>query len=86
VERSAKLIAINLIAVVLKTGKGKDPTRPVCITADGSTFYKLKNFRQKLEHYLKIYLVDELNVHYEFVKADNSNLTGSAIAALAKLG
>ena len=84
-ERAAKLVAVNLIAVVLKTGKGQDPSRPVCITADGSSFYKFKNFKQKLEHYLKVYLVDDLGLHYEFVEADNANLTGSAIAALTKL-
>lgn len=85
VERAAKLVAVNLSAVVIKTGKGNDPCRPVCITADGSTFYKLKNFKNKLEHYLKIYLNDELGLYYEFVKVENANLTGSAIAALAKL-
>lgn len=85
VERAAKLAAINLAAVVIKTGKGQDPCRPVCITADGSNFYKLKNFRTKLECYLKKYLNDDLNLYYEFVKVDNANLTGSAIAALAKL-
>lgn len=84
-ERAAKLVAINLIAVVVKTGKGQDPSRPVCITADGSSFYKFKNFKQKLEHYLKVYLIDDLGLYYEFVEADNANLTGSAIAALAKL-
>ncbi|NLC69378.1 MAG: hexokinase [Clostridiaceae bacterium] len=85
IERAAKLAAINIIAVLLKTGKGKDPTRPVCITADGSTFYKLKNFKQKLEYYLKVYLIDDLNIYYEFMKVQNSNLIGSAIAALNKL-
>lgn len=85
VERAAKLVAINLTAVIVKTGKGKDPCRPVCITADGSTFYKLKNFRSKLEHYLKVYLNDELGLYCEFVEVENANLTGSAIAALSKL-
>jgi hexokinase len=85
VERAAKLVAINLTATIVKTGKGQDPCRPVCITADGSTFYKMKNFRRKLEHYLKIYLNDELGLYCEFVEVDNANLTGSAIAALAKL-
>ena len=64
------MVAINLIAVILKTGKGKDVTRPVCITADGSTFYMLKNFKQKLEHYLKVYLIDDLNMYYDFVEAE----------------
>ena len=85
VERAARLIAVNLISVVIKSGKGQDPCRPVCITADGSTFYKLKGFRSKLEHYMKVYLVDKLNLYYEFVEADNANLTGTAIAALTRL-
>jgi len=85
VERAAKLVAINLTAVIIKTGRGKDPCRPVCITADGSTFYKLKNFRSKLDHYLKIHLNDELGLYCEFVEVENANLTGSAIAALATL-
>ena len=85
VERAAKLVATNLIAVVLKTGKGQDPSRPVCITADGSSFYKLKNFKRKLEYYLEIHLIKERRLYYEFVEVENANLTGSAIAALAKL-
>lgn len=43
VERAAKLVTINLASVLIKTGKGKNPCRPVCITADGSTFYKLNS-------------------------------------------
>ncbi|MDD4679280.1 MAG: hexokinase [Clostridia bacterium] len=85
VERAAKLTAINLIAVIRKTGKGHDPSRPVCITADGSTFYLLKNFKRKLEYYMEDYLIKDLNLYYEFVEAENVNLTGAAIAALAKL-
>jgi hexokinase len=85
VERAARLVAVNLISVVVKTGKGKDPSRPVCITADGSSFYKLKNFKRKLEYYLEEYLIKDLGLHYEFVEVENANLTGSAIAALAKL-
>lgn len=85
IERAAKLVAINLISVIVKTGKGQDPCRPICITADGSAFYKLRNFRTKLECYLKNYLNEELGLYCEFVQVENANLTGSAIAALAKL-
>ena len=84
-ERAAKLVAINLIAVIKKINKGQDPSCPVCITADGSLFYKYKNFKRKLEYYMEEHLVKGLQLYYEFVEADNANLTGSAIAALAKL-
>ncbi|NLC42958.1 MAG: hexokinase, partial [Clostridiales bacterium] len=71
--------------VILKINKGHDISRPVCITADGSTFYLLKNFKRKLEYYMEEYLIKDLNLYYEFVEAENVNLTGAAIAALAKL-
>ena len=35
VERAAKLTAINLSAIAIKTGQGADPTRPICIVAEG---------------------------------------------------
>jgi len=85
IERAAKLVAINLTSVMLKTGKGSNPCRPICVTADGSTFYKLKTFRQKLDFYIKTELNDKRGIYCEFVEVQNANLTGSAIAALSKL-
>ena len=77
--------AVNLSAVIIKTGKGQDPCRPVCITADGSTFYKTHHFPERVAYYMKGYLNDELGRYHQFVEVKNANLTGSAIAALAKL-
>jgi hexokinase len=45
VERAAKLTAINLSSVAIKTGKGQNPCRPVCIVAEGTTFYHLKSLK-----------------------------------------
>ena len=59
IERAAKLTAINLSSVALKSGKGLNPCRPICIVAEGTTFYRLKSLRQKIEYYLKQYLVDK---------------------------
>lgn len=81
-ERAAKLVTINLASILLKTGKGKDPCKPVCITAEGSTFYKLKLFKGKIEFYIKKYLNDEKGLYCEFVKAENATLIGAAIAGL----
>jgi len=81
-ERAGKLAAILLSAVVLKTGKGKNPCAPVCITADGSTFYKSKLLRGKLDYYIKTYLNEQKGTYCEFVKADNVTLIGTAIAGL----
>lgn len=82
IERAAKLTAINLSSVALKSGKGFNPARPICIVAEGTTFYRLKSFRQKIECYLKQYLVERKHVYYEVVNVDNATLIGAAIAGL----
>jgi hexokinase len=82
IERSAKLTAINLSSVAIKCGKGRSPHRPVCIVAEGTTFYHLKSLRQKVEYYLKQYLVDARKVYYEIVSVENATLLGAATAGL----
>ena len=82
IERAAKLVAINLSSILLKTGYGENPCKPVCITAEGSTFYKSKLFKKKLDYYIKDYLNDKKGLYCEFVKAENATLIGAAIAGL----
>lgn len=81
-ERAAKLVTINIAAVICKTGKGKNPCLPVCVAAEGTTFYKSKLFRGKLDFYIKKHLNDEMGIYCEFVKTDNATLIGTAIAGL----
>ncbi|MBN1972001.1 MAG: hypothetical protein JW787_00050 [Sedimentisphaerales bacterium] len=82
VTRSAKLTAINLSSVVLKSGKGQNPERPVCITAEGTTFFKLKDFQSKVESFLTEYLVSQKGRFYEITSVENATLIGAAIAGL----
>lgn len=82
-ERAAKLITINLASIMLKIKKGQNPCKPVCITAEGSTFYKLKSLRNKLEYYIKQYINDELGIYCEYVKVEDATLIGAAIAGLS---
>jgi hexokinase len=82
VERAAKLTAINLSSAALKSGKGRDPNRPVCIVAEGTTFYKLHNLKSQVEHYLKQYLEGQRGIHYEIISVENATLIGAAIAGL----
>lgn len=81
-ERIAKFVTFSLTAVMEKTGEGRDPLKPVCITADGSTFYKSKLFRGKLDYYIRTYTNDVKGIYCEFVKVDNGTLIGTAIAGL----
>lgn len=82
-ERAAKIIAVNLAAIILQTGEGRDPLYPVLITAEGTTFYKSRLFRSKLDYYVRIFLNDELGLFCEFVRVDDVTLIGTAIAGLA---
>jgi len=82
VERAAKLTAINLSSAVLKSGKGQDPNRPVCIVAEGTTFYKLHNLKSGVEFYLNQYLKEQKGKFYEIISVENATLIGAAIAGL----
>jgi hexokinase len=81
IERAAKLTAINIASVVMKSDKGKNPCFPVCITAEGTTFYELKSLKTRVEYYLKSYLEDKYR-YYEIVNIKNATLIGAAIAGL----
>ncbi|MFZ2147259.1 MAG: hypothetical protein WAV28_08570 [Sedimentisphaerales bacterium] len=82
IERAAKLVAFLLSSVVLKTDKGNNPCTPVCITAEGTTFYELKSLKMKVEYYLKNFLEERHNRFVEIVSAENATLIGAAIAGL----
>ncbi len=81
-ERAAILVAINIAAVIQKTGMGTNPSRPVCITAEGTTFLSFLDLRNKINDYLKKHLSDEKDIYFEFVTVDHATLIGSAIAGL----
>jgi hexokinase len=82
IDRAAKLVAANLAAVVLKTGKGLDPRRPVLITIEGTTFHKLHNLKILFEYYFGEYLSGERKRYVEFTEVQKSSLIGAALAAL----
>lgn len=82
IERAAKLVAANLSAVVLKTGKGQTPERPVLITVEGTAFYKLHRLKGRFEKYFYGYLSGELKRYVEFAEVPQSSLAGAALAAL----
>lgn len=81
-ERAAKLSAINLSSAILQSGQGADPTRPVCIVAEGTTFYKMKSLKSRVEFYLKEYLENKKVIFTEIVQVENASLVGAAIAGL----
>jgi hexokinase len=82
IERAAKLVAANLASVILRTGKAKSEDKPVLMTIEGTTFYKLKNFQSMFESFLKKFLSGDKKRYYEIVEVENSSLLGAAIAAI----
>jgi hexokinase len=82
IERAALVVAAMLSSVVIETDKGPDPCEPVCITAEGTTFYELKSLKEKIERYLRSYLQDKHGRFFEFVHVEDATLIGAAIAGL----
>jgi hexokinase len=82
VERAAKLVAIKLSSVAIKSEKGRNPCRPVCVVAEGTVFYQLKSLKQRVECYLKKYLENKKSIYCEIVNVENATLIGAAIAGL----
>ncbi|MBI9099628.1 MAG: hexokinase, partial [Spirochaetaceae bacterium] len=84
-ERAAKLVATNMAAIILKSGKGTSPVRPVCLTVDGTTFYAYHKFQYRVEQYLNNFLMRERKRYFDIVQVEDAPLIGAAIAALTNL-
>lgn len=81
VRRAALLIALNISTPVIKTGSGKNPLHPVCITVDGSTYYKTINLKSMVEENLRR-ILGRRGIHFEVLKIDEAPLIGAAVAGL----
>jgi hexokinase len=82
VERAAALVAVNLAGIVLKTGRGRDPRYPICITSDGTTFWQLRTFRLRVESWMRRLLSGDHERAWEIASVEDAPLLGAAIAAL----
>jgi len=82
IERAAKLVAANLAAVILKTGKAKSADKPILMTIEGTTFYKMNNFKILFEAFLQGFFSGKNRRFYEIVEVPNSSLIGAGIAAI----
>jgi hexokinase len=82
VERAAAMVAVNLGAVLLKSGAGQDPRYPCCIAVDGTTFWQLRTFRLRVESHMRRLLVGDRERAWEINSVEDAPLLGAAIAAL----
>ncbi len=81
-ERAAILATIVLGASILKSGEGKNPLNPVCIVAEGSSFYKMKNFHAKVSNHIGRVLSERGNYYFEINRVENAVMLGAGVAAL----
>jgi hexokinase len=82
IDRAAKLVAANMASIIMKTNKGKSSERPILITIEGTTFYKMHTLKANFEKYLGEYLSGERQRYYEITEVKQSSLVGAALAAL----
>ncbi len=80
-NRSALMVSVNLTAIMLKSCVESTPEAPFCISAEGSTFYQCKPLHERILKYMENYAHQKMNLHFEFVQAEESTIIGSALAA-----
>ena len=83
VERASKLAAASLSALSIKSGEGRSPDQPVCLTVEGSTFYRLKGLRDLTLFHLQQYLTEKRRIHFDLIEVENATIKGAAIAGLS---
>ena len=80
-RRSGKMVAVNLTAIMKKAGIGSIAASPVCISAEGSTFYNCTPLHHEIHWFMSEYANKKMGLHYKFVHAEDSTIIGSAFAA-----
>ena len=80
VERAAKLAAVSMAAALLKSVPTGPSDGPACLTVDGSTFYLLPTFRERITGWIDRILAGRLA--YQVVTVDNAALVGAAVGGI----
>lgn len=83
-ERASRCSAAVIAAACIKSGKGKSPGKPICISADGSMFLKGFMIKEKTTLYLHRFLKDELDINFKIITLKNSVILGTALSAFLK--
>lgn len=81
-QRSARCMCVNLLAIALLTGAGKEAARPVCVCAEGSLVQRSHYYRPTLEQLLDSEGREKLGLHFKLMVGSETTLPGSAAAAL----
>ncbi|MBR0399120.1 MAG: hypothetical protein IJI10_12815 [Eubacterium sp.] len=83
IDRAAYLVVCHLAAVMEHCDSGKKRREPATIVVEGSTWQKFHALRERIVYYAHQIIGLEQGRYYRFCEVENSNLIGSAQAALA---
>lgn len=81
-QRSARCMCVNLLAIALLIGAGKEAHKPVCVCAEGSLVQRSHYYRPTLEKLLDTEGREKLGLHFRLFVGSETTLPGSAAAAL----
>lgn len=81
-QRSARCMCVNLLAIALLIGAGKENYKPVCVCAEGSLVQRSHYYRPTLEKLLDTEGREKLGLHFRLFVGSETTLPGSAAAAL----
>lgn len=81
-QRSARCMCVNLLAIALLIGAGREADRPVCVCAEGSLVQRSHFYRPELEKLLETEGREKLGLHFKLMVGSETTLPGSAAAAL----
>lgn len=79
-ERVARLASAVLISSALKTQKGKNKEKPICITCNGSVFSHGFLIKEKIMQYLHEFLTEKNSVYFVIKTSENSVTLGTALS------
>ncbi|MDR1785039.1 MAG: hexokinase [Spirochaetaceae bacterium] len=80
VDRAARIAASVIAAAVIKSGEGKNPSRPVCVTPEGTVVHRTHRLKERLLAYLWE-LLRERGRSFDMLTPEDSITLGAAIAA-----
>lgn len=80
-ERAAYLAAVGVAAIMIKTEQGRNSSKPICLCADGTTFWKLYGLKEQVLKNLDEF-TSERGIHYKIIQIENAPIIGAAVAGL----
>lgn len=80
--RCAKLVTVMLCGIAEQADVGNEAAHPLCVCAEGTTFYRSPLLTKHLDILLREYVAERRGRYIKIVRTDDATLIGTALAAL----